>query len=404
VGLWTARATQGEIRMRILCVHQGYELYGSDRSFIASVETLRRTFPEDDVETIIPADGPIAPYLRRASNRLLVEPLWVIRRRHLLKLVALSWVTLPASVIRAVMKFRRSDLVYINTVVLCDYLLVARFFRKKAILHVHEIPTGLAGAVLRFLVRSAKVRTIYNSHATRRAYRPSRKARSHVLYNGCNGPSSAQPPDYDQTRQLRVLMLGRLNSWKGQDVLVEACGCLPPEIRAHLDIRIVGSSFESDVATEEKLGRLIGERGCSGCISFEPFSEDPARWYDWCDLVVVPSKLPEPFGRVPIEAMSFGRGAIVSALGGLVETVEDGITGRHVPANNPAALSQALAKAISMPKAINEWGRQARQKYELCFRQEIVDREFASIVLAQVRDATAASIQEIPTGPARSPG
>jgi glycosyltransferase involved in cell wall biosynthesis len=162
---------------------------------------------------------------------------------------------------------------------------------------------------------------------------------------------------------------------------------LPPEIRARLDVRIVGSSFEHDLALERKLERLVLRWCCSECISFEPFSDKPENWYEWCDLVVVPSTLPEPFGRVAIEAMSFGRGSIVSGAGGLAETVVDGVTGWHVPINDPAALAATLLKVVADPPCIENFGRRSREQYEKRFRQEIIDAEFGSIVERQMQQS-----------------
>ena len=281
---------------------------------------------------------------------------------------------------------REFDLMYINTVAVIDYLIAARFFRSKTILHVHEIPSGFwASLVLRFLVRSAEVRTIFNSASTRGCYAPLQNT-SHVLYNGCPSPVQTVSPEYRRERRLRVLVIGRLNSWKGQDVLIEACGRLPPEVRRCLDARIVGGSFDSDTALEQSLHGLVEHWKCADCITFEPFSERPESWYQWSDIVVVPSKLPEPFGRVAIEAMSFGRALIVSATGGLVEIVQDGLNGWHVSPNDPLALARALSKAVSEPELIAEIGRQGRQRFQLHFRQETIDEEFAKIVHAQISE------------------
>lgn len=58
--------------------------------------------------------------------------------------------------------------------------------------------------------------------------------------------------------------------------------------------------------------------------------------------VVVCTPWYEPFGIVPLEAMACGVPVIVSSVGGLVDTVVDGITGLHVPARAPRQLAHAL--------------------------------------------------------------
>ena len=56
--------------MRIVCVHQGYELYGSDRCFIDSVAALREAWPQADIEVVLPREGPIAAPLRALASRV----------------------------------------------------------------------------------------------------------------------------------------------------------------------------------------------------------------------------------------------------------------------------------------------------------------------------------------------
>ena len=83
-----------------------------------------------------------------------MAPLWVIRKRSLRRLITRDIFMLPQALARAYARFRASDLVYINTITAIDYMVVAGLFRRKAILHVHEAPTGIVGWVLGSLVRT----------------------------------------------------------------------------------------------------------------------------------------------------------------------------------------------------------------------------------------------------------
>jgi glycosyltransferase involved in cell wall biosynthesis len=66
------------------------------------------------------------------------------------------------------------------------------------------------------------------------------------------------------------------------------------------------------------------------------------------DVVVSASSDPEGFGRVVIEAQAMGRPVVATAHGGSCETIEPGVTGWLVPPRDPAALSQAIGRALSL--------------------------------------------------------
>ena len=156
--------------MNIVCVHQGYELYGSDRCFIDSVAALREAWPQAEIEVVLPRAGPIEAPLRSLATRITTEPLFVLRRRGFLTTLRDRTVRLPAALRRAVRRMRDADLVYVNTVVVLDHLLAARFFAAKTLVHVHEIPDGLKLKAFRRLLLWTRAETIFNSRATRAAY------------------------------------------------------------------------------------------------------------------------------------------------------------------------------------------------------------------------------------------
>ena len=230
--------------MRILCVHQGYELYGSDRCFANSVRSIRAEFPDARIDVLLPQPGPLAQLVTPMADELRFGRLWVVRKRRLGRLLMHGAATLPVALALAIASFRKSDLVYINTITVINYLLVARLFRSKTLLHVHEAPVGVLGKMYAALVRRICVPTIYNSEATRRAYEITERALTFVLYNGIRGPTTSTACSYNGARRLRLLMIGRLSRQKGQDILIEACGLLSPTALRSIEIAIVGSSFE----------------------------------------------------------------------------------------------------------------------------------------------------------------
>jgi glycosyltransferase involved in cell wall biosynthesis len=370
--------------MRIVCVHQGYELYGSDRCFIESVAALRDAWPHADIDVVLPREGPIVAPLRAFATRIVIEPLFVLRRRGLLRLIASTPMRLPLALRRAARRMRAADLVYVNTVTVLDYLVVARIFAAKILLHVHEIPDGVKLKIFRALLHWTNAETIFNSKASRDAFALPPERTQHVVYNGIAAPEAAVDSDYDGKRPLRLLMLGRINRIKGQDLLIEALGLLPRDIVRRLDVRIVGGTFQNDVAREQALSAAVRTADLDSIVRFEPFQPDPTPLYRWADVVTVPSRLPESLGRVAIEAMAQRRPPLVARIGGLGEIVEDNVTGWVVPPNDAPALARTIVAIVTMPEAWRGYGAAARARFDATFAAPAIARQFQAIVRARL--------------------
>ncbi|MCJ2086881.1 glycosyltransferase family 4 protein [Methylobacterium sp. E-005] len=381
----------------ITCVHQGFELYGSDRCFIESVRTLRAAHPTARIDVILPRQGPIVAALEPFASRVLIEPLWILRRKGLARRLTVELMALPIAILRALRRIRASDLVYINTTVVADYLLAARLIAGRSIVHVHEIPEGAVLTVLRGLIRWSGADVVFNSHATARTYALPPQATARVVYNGVAGPAEANRTTYDGSRPLRVLMLGRISRIKGQDVLVDAVAALPETLRRQVKLRIVGSAFE-DEARERALATRIVAAGLSEQVSLEPFVADPAGLYRWADVVTMPSQRPESLGRVAIEAMAYGVPPLVTAIGGLPEVVDHGRTGWVVPHGSPEPITQALASMIADPAGWHAFGPAARARYETLFAEASAAAGITAAVRDTLRRAKAGIRPTLPVG------
>ncbi|MGX8008252.1 glycosyltransferase family 4 protein [Mesorhizobium sp. ORM8.1] len=379
--------------MRIACVHQGYELYGSDRSFAESVAALRAAFPAADIEVVLPRDGPIVPILEPHASRIVFEPLWILRRQAAIRLATVEMARLPVALWRAWRRMRGADITYVNTSIVADYAMAARLLPRKALLHIHEIPEGILRKVLVGLMRFSRADLIFNSRATRATFGDppvldARGRRTYVVYNGVAGPSAALPMTYDGNRPLKVLLLGRVNRIKGQEVLLEAVASLPPALRDRVEVRLVGGAFES-VERERALAELVERMRLTGHVEVLPFISDPSEHYRWADITAVPSRRPESLGRVAIEAMAWGRPPLVSAIGGLVEVVADGETGWHVPPGDAAALAAKLEKIILRPQDWRGFATAGRARFEAIFSEAIAAAAIVSIVADKLKAAPA---------------
>ena len=114
--------------LRILCVHQGAELYGSDRIFLQSVEAIRKAWPEAHIKVILAADGPLNALLKETADEVLVRPVGVLRLANPFVTLLKMTVGLPYFAGKAALDIAAADVAYINTTVIADFQIAARFF------------------------------------------------------------------------------------------------------------------------------------------------------------------------------------------------------------------------------------------------------------------------------------
>ncbi len=84
--------------------------------------------------------------------------------------------------------------------------------------------------------------------------------------------------------------------------------------------------------------------------------------YERADIVIYPTVGEEPYGLVPVEAMSCSRPIIATNSGGIPETVSDGVTGYIVEKGDAAALATQLSKLISDPVLARRLGAAGRRR------------------------------------------
>jgi glycosyltransferase involved in cell wall biosynthesis len=378
----------------VTLVHQGFELYGSDRTLIQCAKAVRENLPNASIRVLIPKEGALRDLLLAQGFEVEIAPLWILRRSYGIFGLFIRAVSLPAAILRAHKVFQHSDVVYINTAVVADYYIAARFHAGKAIGHVHEIPNGLALAVLRMLLLWSRSSLLFNSQATLQAFAIPGASSDQVVLNGTSDPIQHDPLAYTGDRPMRVLMLGRLSEWKGQDLLIEAISRIEPARRRAISIRIVGSSFEEQ-NHEELLREQVRSHGLESCVQLLPFEPDPAPHYRWSDVVVVPSKKPEPFGLVAIEAMSYGRPVVAANHGGLREIVIEGKTGRLVEPNSAESLASALLELAADPTSVEQLGAAGRDRFLSHFTTSVMTKRLMSAFDAQLYSLRSPAVRRI---------
>ena len=73
---------------------------------------------------------------------------------------------------------------YINTTVIIDYIIACRLSGVGFVIHVHELPLGITGTVLRAILRFSGGRVIFISEAVREAFGFTKTSEHLVIHNG----------------------------------------------------------------------------------------------------------------------------------------------------------------------------------------------------------------------------
>jgi glycosyltransferase involved in cell wall biosynthesis len=182
-----------------------------------------------------------------------------------------------------------------------------------------------------------------------------------------------------------VLFLGGVSNAKGFSVLISALSllatlvpkvvCLAPGTavgragsligRVLRFVPSVGGLFSPVLAAQKELVRS----GASSLVRSLEFVVDVKRLYAAADVVVFPAVLPH-FARPAIEGAAMGLPVIASDLGGMRETVHDGVTGILVRPGDPGHLMSALRFLACNPERRHAMGNAGRRLARECFSQK----------------------------------
>ena len=141
-----------------------------------------------------------------------------------------------------------------------------------------------------------------------------------------------------------VVLPGRLTSWKGHTVLLDAIARLNrPDVMC-----VLVGAHQGRHGYARDLENQATRLGIADRVRLVGQCDDMPAALALSDVVVHASTKPEAFGRVVIEAQAMARPVIAADLGGPVETVRHGDTGWRVRPNDPDALAAAIAVALDL--------------------------------------------------------
>ena len=163
-----------------------------------------------------------------------------------------------------------------------------------------------------------------------------------------------------------VAVLGRISGWKGQDVVVRALARLPEDAVA----LVAGDAWRGEERHLRELRELASSLGVDDRTRLTGVLDRPGLAFGAADVVVVPSKQPDPFPNAALEAAAAGCCVVGAAHGGIPEIVEDGVTGVLVEPGSAHALATALADLRGDPERRERLGAAAARSVAQRFTRE----------------------------------
>ena len=141
-----------------------------------------------------------------------------------------------------------------------------------------------------------------------------------------------------------ILLVGRLTRWKGQKLLIEALSKIKDE---EVFCVFVGDDQGREYYTNE-LKDYIKEKDMEGKFAFIRHLDDVPAMMMLSDVVVSASTDPEAFGRIAAEGQAMGKLVVASNIGGSLENIKNGVSGKLFESGDADSLARTLKWALSL--------------------------------------------------------
>ncbi|MDX6719747.1 MAG: hypothetical protein QOJ63_2001 [Solirubrobacteraceae bacterium] len=338
----------------MLFLHSSAGRYGADRQLALLATGLDPARYRALV--VLAMDGELREDLRAAGVEVLIRPLAVLRRATMSPAgLARLAATLAADGARLarLARGRRVALVHTNTSVTLGGSAASRLARIPHVWHVREIYTGFERfwpAYRRLLLTADALPCVSRATSAQfgghdgalvvhdgLAVVPRRAAR-----DAARAALGLAPDAFVCT------ILGRISSWKGQDVLIRALADTALA-RGGAIALVAGDPWRGEERRLHELRALAAALGVAERVRFVGFRSDVETVYGAADVVCVPSTQPDPLPNSALEAAAAGCCVVAADHGGLPEILRAGTTGLLVAPGDPAALAAALARLRADP-------------------------------------------------------
>ena len=188
-----------------------------------------------------------------------------------------------------------------------------------------------------------------------------------VVHNGIDVDRFEHSSSRSGELPILVGTVGHLAPIKGHDVFVRAAALIAAR-REDVRFVVIGEDKSPEMDYRKSLESLVTELGLNGIVTMPGWRDDIPALLSSLTLFVSAARS-EPFGLAIVEAMAAGLPIVAAASEGAMEIIEDGVSGKLVPAGDHEALAQAVNDLLDDPLERSRLGRNAllaaRQRFSL---------------------------------------
>jgi glycosyltransferase involved in cell wall biosynthesis len=350
--------------IRLLTIQPVAERGGSDQALLRMLRSLPPA--EFECHVVVPDEPPLRAALEDAGAAVHIVPMARISRSHDYAdwmRYAAGWPLAVARIVRLIRSLS-IDVVHTNSLHSWYGWAAAAITRRPHVWHAREIvvQSGAALRVERVLTRRFATRVVCMSQAIADQF----PGADCVVIAETADPDEFTPANAGRFRAAAGIPddvpliggAGRIDTWKGFDVLLDAFAEVQPE---HPDARlaIAGGPVDGKQALADELAARAAR--IPGVHWLGPRADLPDVLAD-LDLFVMPSTEPEPYGLVAVEALASGVPVVMTDAGGPREIAAAAAPGgaELVSPGDPAALARALSAHLARSGSTSAEVRRAR--------------------------------------------
>ena len=168
-----------------------------------------------------------------------------------------------------------------------------------------------------------------------------------------------------------ILMPGRLTSWKGQEMFIEAINFVNKELGHEAFYAVILGNDQGRDIYKKKILRLAEQYRLTNQLKFIKHCKNMPLAYKVSDIIVSASTEPEAFGRVSVEAQAMEKPIIASNIGGSNETIINNKTGFLFESGKVQALGKKIIEVLQLGETtLKSMGNEGRKNVTNKFNVE----------------------------------